>query len=239
MLRDYLSYSENTTTYMENYMTLKEKVDTLIWWHRIRLTDEILTPGLSDHSSDNLEQVEKRFGITKELVQGKSVLDVGCWDGLFSFEAEKRGAIEITAIDAQQNIAYKEGQSFGADKCFQLAKEALGSNAVYDKSTLLDFTTKPHDVVLFLGVLYHLENPLENLKKLALLTKEVAIIETAISLKSNEVAMYEFNAGFENDTTNTFYPNYKGLEQSLLWSGFKKVEKIYDMGSRITVKAWK
>lgn len=117
------------------------------WFHRIELFPGFHTPGWSDAAREKLPY----FGLPADL-SGKRVLDVGCAEGFFSFEAERRGAREVIGIDS-----FPEGI-----RRFNLVKEALQSNAtsflmnVYDldPSTLGTF-----DLVLFFGVFYHLKHP--------------------------------------------------------------------------------
>src|SRR6266705_694068 len=65
---------------------LKQRVDRIRWWHTIDLGGVVITPG----ASDNLKTLPK-LGLPERL-DGKAVLDIGAWDGFFSFEAERRGA---------------------------------------------------------------------------------------------------------------------------------------------------
>ena len=68
-------------------------MDEINWFHSIPLDDGTVTPGL-DSSMDKLEQV----CLPKDL-SGKTVLDIGAWDGFFSFQAEKAGAKRVLATD--------------------------------------------------------------------------------------------------------------------------------------------
>src|ERR1051326_1573020 len=72
---------------------LKQKVAAIQWWHRIDLGNGIITPG-RDQTQDRLPGL----GIPEDL-RGLSVLDIGAWDGFFSFEAERRGAKRVLATD--------------------------------------------------------------------------------------------------------------------------------------------
>ncbi len=56
------------------------------WWHSIRLKDGTITRGV--HSIEELEENYRHFALPEDLT-GKRVLDMGCWDGFYSFEAEK------------------------------------------------------------------------------------------------------------------------------------------------------
>src|SRR5215210_1776907 len=68
--------------------------------------------------------VETRFRRRLRLLQipgdlsGKSVLDIGAWDGYFSFEFERRGAERVLAIDTHS-------WDHGALDCFLFARERL------------------------------------------------------------------------------------------------------------------
>ncbi len=85
----------------------------------------------------------------------KSVLDIGCWDGYWSFYAERRNAARVFATD-------DSGQNWTGSAGFGLARELLGSAvesdlqlSVYD----LDKLGTKFDVIVCLGVYYHLLDP--------------------------------------------------------------------------------
>lgn len=73
----------------------------LKFWHRIQLSDGSWTNGLVDHGPNGGDWPTKRFGLP-ESCDGMSVLDIGAYDGFFSFEAEKRGASKFVAVDIFQ-----------------------------------------------------------------------------------------------------------------------------------------
>ena len=65
---------------------LARAVGAIRWAHRIDLGNGIVTPGLWDTPA-----ILNRLKLPQDLT-GQTVLDVGCWDGFYSFEAERRGA---------------------------------------------------------------------------------------------------------------------------------------------------
>lgn len=211
-------------------------MEDIKWWHRIKLSDGTVTPGICFHGKDDEDYATNRFGLPLDL-KGKTVLDIGCWDGYFSFEAEKRGAKTIIGIDIFQN--FEQGGNFGT-KGFVFAKENLKSKVQFENIDLMNASScfKPFDVTFFFGVLYHTQNPVGLLKALSDLTKEYALIETTIC--DSDKSVLEIRAGYENDSTNLFYPSIKGMGDLCKLVGFKEVQLVYNLhNTRATFKAIK
>jgi tRNA (mo5U34)-methyltransferase len=239
----------------ENTLEINEKINEVpIWWHSISLGDNIITPG---HKTPAIQNNELEAMKIPDL-QGKTVLDIGAWDGFYSFEAEKRGASRVVAldhfiwsIDIPQMRLYKE--KCKKDKVIPLQAEQIpeiwkpaqlpGKKGFDTARGLLKSKVEPvvgnfmemdldllgtFDIVFFMGVLYHLQNPLEGLKKLHQVTKELAIIETeAIVLEGLEhLAFCEFYESNElhDDNTNWWVPNEKALVGMCRAAGFRKVD---------------
>ena len=77
-----------------NDIDILDKIKKYDFYHRIKLSDNITTPGI------NRKQIQKNIDQIKKLdLKNKKVLDIGCRDGIYSFEAEKMGASEVIAID--------------------------------------------------------------------------------------------------------------------------------------------
>lgn len=209
-------------------------MNNIKFWHRVKLSDGTYTPGVVNHGPDGGDWPTVRFGLPAGL-NGKTLIDIGAWDGFFSFEAERRGAIRITAADAPVHLG---GQPNGTN-AFQYIKENLKSNVDYmplDIQTLKHENLK-YDVVLFYGVLYHLKNPLIGLENACSLANEMILVETAISVNSI-LPILEYRPGFDNDPTNYFYPTIQWIEKVLHDKGFK-TETIYNDYVRVTIKGTK
>jgi tRNA (mo5U34)-methyltransferase len=163
--------------------------------------------------------------VFKYGVSSKAVLDIGAWDRAFSFEAEKRGASRVVASDHFCWI----GAGWGKKRAFDLAKRALQSTV--DEEIADVFDLKPDkvgvfDVVLFLGVLYHLKEPFHALEHVAKLTRDLLVVETETALDTYERPAMVFFPGTElnNDASNWWAPNIRCLEAMLKVIGFKKIE---------------
>ncbi len=118
-----------------------------VWYHKIELRRGISTPGIND-PTDTMKHLELPADC-----RGMRALDLGARDGFFSFEMERRGA-QVVAID------YAPKHVTG----FATAAEILGSKVEYRQANIYDLTPDAvgkFDVVLFLGLLYHLPDPMQ------------------------------------------------------------------------------
>ncbi len=161
-------------------------------------------------------------------MSGKSVLDVGAWDGFFSFEAERRGAASVLATDY---FCWGHG-GWGSKSGFELARTVLGSEVEDMDIDPMDISRESvgvFDITLFLGVLYHLQHPLYVLERLADVTRELLILETHVDMLFNSrpaTAFYDSNQ-VNGDPTNWCGPNLGALQGMLHTVGFKKVEVVW------------
>lgn len=133
--------------------------------------------GLVTRHSRTRRRFQRRLRLLKipEDLTGKTVLDIGAYDGYFSFEFERRNAKRVLAIDSYSWDHFK-----GLD-CFLAAREFFKSNVEYRRLDVSDI--RPDDIgefdlVLCAGVLYHLENPLLDLKRIRAVTRKQLILET-------------------------------------------------------------
>jgi tRNA (mo5U34)-methyltransferase len=162
-----------------------------------------------------------------EDLTGKSVLDIGAWDGFFSFEAERRGASRVLAVDS----FCWNGAGWGSKAGFELARRALNSKVEDAEMEVLDLSAEKigtFDVVLFFGVLYHLRHPLLALEKVSSVTKSHLILETKVDLLSLRTPAMAFYLGDElnHDPTNWWAPNIPALCDMLRAVGFRRFEVV-------------
>jgi tRNA (mo5U34)-methyltransferase len=201
---------------------LRTAADKVTWFHTIDLGNGVRTKGIYDPA-----RTLPRLGLPSRL-DGKRVLDVGAWDGFYSFEMERRGA-EVLATDS---FSWR-GDGWGTKDGFLLAREALGS-CVRDLDldpTKLEpgLVGGTYDVVLFLGVLYHLRDPMRVLDRLRSVTGGVLVVETEVGMLLTRRAAAEFYPGTElnNDPTNWWAPNVPAMKGMLLAAGFREVTVVW------------
>lgn len=218
----------------------KKEIESLFWWHRIPLEGSesgYVTPGICPHG--HAGDFEARFGLP-DWLQNERVLDIGGYDGLFSFECENRGAKRVLMIDIYQNSPNKER----ANRPFQLAKEVLNSCVEYRNESLESFNPGQYynpDLILYLGVLYHIENPLGAVKKLMSIISRggTILLETAISipsLYSLNTPILEYRPNFDGDPNNHWYPNREWVKRAFMENGAKSVDIVYEDNSRATYR---
>ena len=202
---------------------LREQVAAVNWFHSIELAPGLVTPGRADTAA----QVPR---LHLPDLTGKTVLDVGAWDGFFSFEAERRGASRVVALDT---FSWQPRGGGTGKAGFELARRALGSAVEDIEVDVLDIAPETvggtFDVVLFLGVLYHLRHPFLALEKLRSVTGELLILETHVDLigtRRPAMALYA-ETELEDDWTNWWGPNPAAVEGMLKQAGFSDVRRVH------------
>lgn len=214
----------------EPYSETDREIVAVHWVHRIPLPDGTYTPG-----DWNTEKYLARLGLPADF-SGLTVLDVGTWDGLYAFEAERRGAARVLATDS----FCWGGPGWGTRQGFDLAHRLLGSKVEAREIDVLDLSPEQvgvFDVVLFLGVLYHMKHPLLALEKVASVTGGMLIVETMVDLtfmrqpamsyqrgRSQPISLYRH---WRRDPTTWFVPNEAAVVTMLESVGFRRIERVY------------
>jgi len=204
-------------------MTAKEelikRVYSLPWFHQLDLGEGIITPG-----STSLEvlraSADAFFNIS---LNGKSVLDIGCYDGFYSFEALRRGAAHVLAADH-----FMWHSDPRCRQAFELARSRIAPDLPDIDIDVLDLTQErvgTFDIVLFAGVLYHMRNPFLSIERVAPLVREVMVLETHLdSLDEPRPAMIFYPTSELNaDPSNWWGPNPPCVEAMLRDVGFSRI----------------
>ncbi|MBF0329848.1 MAG: DUF1698 domain-containing protein [Nitrospirae bacterium] len=207
------------------------------WYHKIELRKGIITPGWAP--------IDKRIYNIPADMTGMRVLDIGAWDGFWTFEALKRGARQVVAIDDFSDyigeLRPEDRQKWAT---FDFCKKVLGFDdeqcqrkemSVYE---VCEESTGVFDIIFFFGTLYHLRHPLLALDNLAKICTDAIYIETAIL---DDYSPYRGGIGHgypDGQLVMEFYPqdqlghNYSNwwvptlhcLGQMILASGFEKAD---------------
>lgn len=206
------------------------------WFHNIDLKGVKTAPDhfLGDYPSVKFSAFQ--HAIPQDLT-GKSVLDIGCNAGFYSIEMKKRGAARVLAIDSDND--YLKQARF-ASSVNEMEIEFRNMN-VYEVPQLRE----KFDVVIFMGVLYHLRHPLLALDLLHdHVAKDLLIFqsmqrgsksvfpvednypfsETEIFAKEDFPRMHFIEHHYSGDCTNWWIPNRACVEAMLRSSGFDIVD---------------
>jgi tRNA (mo5U34)-methyltransferase len=134
----------------------------------------------------------------------------------------------VLAVDEP---AWGDHDSRGSKRGFDFAREVLNSKVEDLRCDLHDLTPElvgTFDVVFFLGVLYHLEDPLNSLRQVARLTKELLVVETLVDLTwtRRPAAAFYPRAEINDDSSNWWGPNPPAVLGMLRAVGFPDVKHV-------------
>ena len=206
------------------------------WFHNIDLGGIQTAPDHFLGDYPNIKWKHFAHSIPSDL-RGKSVLDIGCNGGFYSIEMKRRGADRVVGIDFDED--YLAQARFAAQVSgLEIEFRRL---SVYEVGKLRE----KFDIVLFMGVLYHLRHPLlaldlihEHVAKDLLVfqsmlrgSKEVTPIKDDYHFWETEIfddpsfpRLYFIEKRYSDDPTNWWIPNRAGAEAMLRSAGFEIVE---------------
>lgn len=230
---------------------LRARVADIGWHHRIDLGSGVVTPGGSCRDIP--------LNDTMPDFAGRSVLDIGCWDGYYSFLAERRGAARVVALDHYAwcvDLAAREEYwrqcaaagvlpDHGRDETDFYRPEMPGRRAFDFARQVLQSAVEPmlgdfmkvdldalgeFDVVLYLGVLYHMREPLLALQRVRRATRGVAVIET-VGIDVPERTAEPLLSFFAGNELSGDYGNWYATSETALHglcraAGFTRVETV-------------
>jgi tRNA (mo5U34)-methyltransferase len=203
------------------------------WFHNLDLHGVKTAPDhfLGDYPNNKWQKFA--HAVPQDL-RGRTVLDIGCNAGFYSIEMKKRGAERVVAIDSDEK--YLEQGRFAAAVSGYPDIE-FRNLSVYDAGRL----GERFDVVLFMGVLYHLRHPLLALDTLydtvvghtlifqsmqrgsanvAPVEENYPFTETSVFAQDGYPLMYFVERRYADDPTNWWIPNRACVEAMLRSSGF-------------------
>jgi tRNA (mo5U34)-methyltransferase len=204
------------------------------WYHNV-----VFAPGVMSNPS-NADYPASRWRVLDEVIPkdltGKSVLDIGCNSGFFSLEMKKRGASRVVGVDIMPHLL---AQSRFAAHWFGLPLELYECGA-YDVRLL----ESQFDIVVFIGVLYHLKHPLYALEQIASVCKETMYFQSVVRGPAGDVEpledypvteaaifdqpawpkLYFIEKKFNGDESNWWFATRSCLKAMARTSGFSEVQ---------------
>src|SRR5829696_1262716 len=217
---------------------LERRIRTLDpWFHNMELDGIWTAPDhfLGDYPGAKFRRFAGRLPAD---LTGKSVLDIGCNAGFYSIEMKRRGAARVLGIDSDERYLAQA----------ELASEALGFGDIeFARLDVYDVAAigERFDLVIFMGVLYHLRHPLLALDLIREHVAKDLLVFQSLQRGSNEVEQLEPDYPFEQqevfsrpgypkmhfiekkycgDPTNWWAPNRACSEAMLRSAGFEIVE---------------
>jgi len=208
-------------------------------YHKYEIAPGLFTPG--KFVEVDPKRCLDELGVPGNLT-GLRALDIGAWDGPFTFEMERRGA-QVTALDIQDPDV----------TVFNIVKEIKNSSATYVRGSVYDAlpeTLGTYDVVLFVGVYYHLKNPVMAIQRIRRLLSDTGTLFIEGASTTEYLAEYLISSlGLPHSTvqsvreivdrlpiscfdyehkiyphwSNWWFPTTRCLEVMLLDSGFRNV----------------
>ncbi|HEX2121370.1 MAG TPA: TIGR04290 family methyltransferase, partial [Thermoanaerobaculia bacterium] len=202
------------------------------WFHNLDLHGVKTAPDHFLGDYPNVKWQKFAHAVPRDL-RGKTVLDIGCNGGFYSIEMKKRGAARVVAIDSDDK--YLDQARFAAEVSGYPDIE-FRKLSIYDIGQL----GESFDLVIFMGVLYHLRHPLLALDMLHGVVDELMIFqsmqrgstaiapldadypftETSVFARDGYPLMYFVENRYAGDPTNWWIPNRACVEAMLRSAGF-------------------
>jgi tRNA (mo5U34)-methyltransferase len=218
------------------------------WFYRFDLgggleTASAIPPAVTDIFETRLGMlnaaVDRHFGGRLSHIE---CLDIGCHEGFYSLAMAKQGARRVVGVDAREENL----------KRARFVAEAMGVNGVEYRQgrveTLTADLVHTFELTLFLGVLYHVEDPMRCLREVAAVTGELCVLETQVVDEVEGVAEWgsrewtrpyqgilavidetgEFDAGIRETGVSPMAtcPSPKALRYMLKQAGFRDIEML-------------
>ena len=199
------------------------KSKTHKFWHKVKLNDGTYTDGWK-----NIETSMENHLFNDLNFVGKSVLDTGCWDGAYSFEAEKRGASRVISFDRTICVDSRWGGTDGykfLHNHFNSKCEFVEGNIYHLKNF---FDNCEFDIVLCYGVLYHMSDPLLAIQNLFSVCRETIAFE-GIFTSTDEPKLDLLIPSFDPDCDQSviYSPSIGWMNELSKLAGFS-LRKIYN-----------
>ncbi len=169
---------------------LRQKVESFERWHyQIDLGNGVVTPVGGTKSVNQTNQrrsifFDRLLSVTNGTLEGMRILDLGCNAGYWSLQAIEAGADFVFGIDGRQMHVDQANLVFEA-------KGVDRSRYQFELGNFFEYPLGSFDLVLCLGVLYHVSSPVELFNRMAGTGAELLVIDTRVSqLNGNLFVLY-------------------------------------------------
>jgi tRNA (mo5U34)-methyltransferase len=263
MLRSLFSTPDEATCTMSSAAVLDSEPQKLLrqrvselgpWFHNYEIAKDVWTnsagagPG-ADYPRRRWTRLQPWF----ETLKGKSCLDVGCSSGFFSLKAMECGAASVLGVDSGEQARAIEQAKFAAHTLGLPAE--FRTVSVYDVGQL----ERTFDVIIFMGVFYHLRHPLLALEALRRICGGTLIFQTITMPSAGRIAalpgvsqdvqpkgsvmldrrfpsMQFVEGTLGGDPSCWFIPNVEAVAAMLRSSGFTPEEFLFPDENEVLVR---
>ena len=208
------------------------------WFHNLHLPDGTQTcpdHWLGDFPAFKWRQLARHL---PQDLRGWSCLDIGCNAGFYTFELASRGA-EVLGIDIDER--YLRQAQWAADEF------GLSSRVRFEHMQVYDLVRRPQsfDLILFMGVFYHLRYPMLGLDIVCQKVRRLMVFQT-LTMPGDAIFEQTHDRGFDDrhllaepgwpkmaflehhfagDPTNWWAPNHAAVEAMLRSAGLKVIAR--------------
>lgn len=226
--------------------SIRESIKNLgPWFHNLHLPGGVQTAAehfLGDFPSCKWREFEAYI---PAQLNGWRCLDIGCNAGFYSFELAKRGA-KVLGIDSEP--LYLKQAQWIAETFYTENRPEFRQMQIHDLAQL----NEAFDLVLFMGVFYHLRYPSLALDTISRLVRKLMVFQTLTIdpiQRDFHPEIYSPNEDYEildrtvfqepgwpklafvekkysNDSTNWFIPNHAAVEAMLRSTGFERLDRV-------------
>lgn len=184
------------------------RLDSFSFYHTIELPNGTFCCGEWDH-----RDVIQCYGIPESL-HSQTAIDVGCRDGFFTFELERRGA-KVTALDIDDR------------KERRFLTKAMGSKVIFVHENIYEFwrSGQKFDLVMCCDVIVHVESPLKLLRCLHQICKGklILVLDKPDDAWVNHEYCKQLPLVAINHSSVMWHFNNRGIEKLLNESGWKEI----------------
>ncbi len=208
-------------------------------------------------SNISIEDEEFILSTIPQSLEGKSVLDIASFDGFYAYQAVKRGAKYVVALDngMGEEILNGPDQGVGSEHMSypNVEERQKAFDRQYEKYKILnsqihlvpldvedmDKLVPDFDIIFCFGLYYHIKDFYGLFEKFYNKCKEMVRIEGVVKGKAGDSIYMTSSGELHNDPTSFWVPTIDGLCKTLTRIGFKKIDIIGLRNERILLRAIK